>query len=166
MVDISGIVRACQRGEGKSQRIIYDMFKKKWMGICVRYVRDKDDAKDVFQDSSLRILSELGQLKDIESFEGWARRIVVNTSLNFLNRKKAYMAVLDSNLIEAKSIHNQFGKIDLADMDTEYIIKLINSMPDGYRTVFNLSIIDGYSHSEISEVLGITQSTSRSQLYF
>jgi RNA polymerase sigma factor (sigma-70 family) len=163
MQDLKSIIERCKKSDEKAQRIIYDLMKKKWMGICVRYVKDTDEAKDVFQESTIKIFSEMKMLREAGAFEGWARRIIVNKAISHLKEKKTYLILLSEGTRQDEIFDR--NDLDIIEkMDHLQMLRLINNMPDGYRTIFNLSVIDGYNHGEISSMTGISESTSRSQL--
>ncbi len=133
------------------------------MGVCVRYVKDNQEAQDVFQDAAVSLFREIKSLKDSDAFEGWARRIFVNYSLNFLRKKKRYVVMLQEY---TGRYEDDFAEDVLVarELDTEELLKVIGRLPDGYRLVLNLALVDGYKHSEIAKMLSISASTSRSQL--
>lgn len=161
--EIGSIIEGCKRGEIKSQTSLFHTYKKKWMGVCVRYVKDNQEAQDVFQDAAISLFREIKTLKDTDAFEGWARRIFVNYSLNFLRKKKRYVVMLQDY-----TGHHEDDFIDdvqvARELDTEELLKVIGRLPDGYRLVLNLALVDGYKHGEIAKMLSISTSTSRSQL--
>lgn len=126
----------------------------------MRYAQDLMEAEDMLQDAFIKVFQYIGQFKSEGSFEGWIRRIVVNTAIRHLERKKMTFKEIDEQHSQLPSLHpesiSQLGEADL--------IKLINGLPEGYRMVFNLNVIEGYSHDEIAEMLNIQPGTSRSQL--
>jgi RNA polymerase sigma factor (sigma-70 family) len=154
------LIEGCIRKDAKSQRRLFDEYAGKWMTVCRRYAGDQREAEDMLQEGFIRIFSHIGQYRFEGPFEGWMRRIVVNTALQSLQRKKIRFA-------EIREEEESFPAIDaeiLARLDTEELLKLINRLPDGYRIVFNLYVIEGYDHNEISALLRISAGTSRSQL--
>lgn len=136
------------------------MFSPLVMGVCIRYVKNREQADDVFQEAFIRIFQNIHQIKDWKSIHGWVKRITVNVALDHLKSIR-----FDDDLDNlGHELSDQFYS-DLIDrLSNEVIIEAINKLPDGYRLVFNLSVVDGYSHKEIAEQLGIGESTSRSQL--
>jgi RNA polymerase sigma factor (sigma-70 family) len=160
---VQTLIEACKRGDVKSQSALFDLFKRKWMGICVRYIKDHDEAKDVFQDASFRIFSDLKKLRQIETFESWSRKIMINHALNTLKKKEAYFMVL-REYTDSRAGETETDTHLLERMDGAEVLALINQMPDGYRVVLNLALVDGYKHAEIATALSISESTSRSQL--
>ena len=154
------LIEACMRNDRKAQREMYNRYVQRMMSIAVRYVGDPDVAKDVVQEAFIRVFTSLGQYKARGSFEGWLRRIVVNAALEYLRAGRVLFESIDSDEV-----------VDMPAMDenvleriaTDDLLAIIASLPDGYRTVFNMYAIEGYSHKEIAERLGINEGSSRSQ---
>lgn len=156
----SNIISACKRGDRSAQKWIYDRYSATMLGVCRRYIKSKEDAEDVMIEGFYKVLSKIDQYSGQGSFEGWMRRIMVNESLMFLRKhnKMGYAVEID--------------KIDLPDesekalenLKVQDILNLLNELPTGYRTVFNLYVVEGYKHREIAEKLGISINTSKSQL--
>lgn len=155
------MVKALRQGDPKAQRQLYDRYAPRMLGICMRYVGDHMTAEDVLVEGFMKVFGKIGQFKSEGSFEGWMRRIMVNESLGYLRQRKRIqeVAILD----EAQQIVDT----TLADeaLETEEMLQMIETLPTGYRTVFNLYAIEGYAHAEIAEKLGIAESTSKSQLH-
>ena len=154
------LVKRCLRGDARGQRKLYEQFAGKMLFVCRRYARDMREAEDMLQEAFMRVFSSLRQYRAEGSLEGWVRRIVVTTALGVVRQKKLPFAAMEEEVWELPS-----DESDVLDkMSTEELMKLIGELPDGYRVVFNLNVIDGYGHQEIAEMLGITANTSRSQL--
>ncbi len=156
------LIRACINEDAASQKEVFTRFSSRMLGVCYRYARNAADAEDILQDAFIKVFDKLHQFKFEGSFEGWIRRIVVNTAL-----KKYTLSRYDKEVtgIEHKE------KYDSGEDPTAYshlsqkdLLALINELPDGYRMIFNLHVIEGYQHDEIAAMLGIQPSTSRSQL--
>lgn len=145
----------------KAQQELYDHFKAKVMGICDRYTKNREEAKDVFQEAFIKIFNHINELHDIQCLEAWIRKITVNAAINYFNKKKKH-----SHVEEKNGYHHQNNEYELilSHFSDEVIIDAINRLPDGYRMVFNLYVVEGYSHAEIAGLLQITEATSRSQL--
>jgi RNA polymerase sigma-70 factor (ECF subfamily) len=154
------LIDGCKRQNTQSQRDLYHLYSGKMYALCCRYLKDKMEAEDVLVMSFTKIFERIHQYKGDGSFEGWIRRIIVNESLGYL-RKKNY-AYLESD-IEVAEREVDYNQLD-AQLEADDLIRLIESLPNGYRIVFNLYAIDGYSHQEIAKQLGITENTSKSQL--
>ncbi|MCC8034481.1 MAG: sigma-70 family RNA polymerase sigma factor [Rikenellaceae bacterium] len=156
------IIEGCCRGDAVSQRELYERFSGSMYGICLRYVRDKALAEDILHDGFITVFTKIGEFRGEGSFEGWCRRIFVNTALGHLRKKSA--------LTESESIDQvRWLEVDDADavekMSGEEVLELIDHLPQGYRTILNLYAVEGYSHKEIGEMLGISENTSRSQYF-
>ncbi len=154
------IVIKCIHGNRRAQKKLYKTYAQKMFVHCYRYVSNKEDVEDILAEGFIKVFNNLTKVeyRDAKSFEGWVRQIMVNECLSFLRKKKMLFYDLEENEL----IENSYT-INL-DVDAQYIYKMILSLPIGYRTVFNLYAIEGYSHAEISEKLNIATSTSRSQL--
>ncbi|TVP48801.1 MAG: sigma-70 family RNA polymerase sigma factor [Mongoliibacter sp.] len=154
------LLRGCLRAERKAQQQLYEQYSGKFLAICIRYVKDRDLAEDVMIEGFMKIFEKLTQFEEKGSFEGWMKRIIVTQSLLTLrNNKNLNMEVtMDSTLQVADTIY------ELKHLETAELMELIKELPVGYRTVFNLYAVEGYSHAEIADLLGITESTSKSQL--
>ena len=154
------LVSGCRRGDHKSQRSVYEQHAPQMLALCLRYVHDRSEAEGVMVSGFLKVFDKIGQYSGDGSFEGWIRRIMVNESLLYLRQnKKAHMMVeveAASREVYTDDAHHQLAADDL--------MALVRKLPDGYRTVFNLYAIEGYSHKEIAEQLGINENTSKSQL--
>ena len=154
------LVKSLKKGEARAQKIVYDRYSTRMLAICVRYVSNQADAEEVMIDGFMRIYDKVEQFREEGSFEGWMRRIMVTESLMFLRRTKS--------LRQEVSIDEVTGDADCSwnddTIDADSLLRLISQLPDGYRTVFNLYAIEGYTHTEIAGMLGITEGTSKSQL--
>jgi RNA polymerase sigma-70 factor (ECF subfamily) len=154
------LITGCRKRDRNAQKALYDTYSSKMYGLCYRYLKDPMEAEDVLVIAFTRILERIDQYKGEGSFEGWIRRIVVNEALTCL-RKRRNMH-LEAELGEADY---QLDYRNLEDhLQAEDLVQLINALPTGYRIVFNMYAIDGYSHKEIADALGISENTSKSQL--
>ncbi len=162
---LNEILGACKQGNSHAQKQLYDLTKGKMFAVCLRYTRSRSDAEDVLQEGYMKVFRDLYQYTGEGVFEGWMRKVIVNTALQFLrkqNRKPSEVNLEDHAFyIEYQ---NDFEDDSVNKNRTEELIKLMRSMPDGFRTVLNLYILEGYSHQEISEICGISIGTSKSQL--
>ncbi|HCX22978.1 MAG TPA: hypothetical protein DHN29_13755, partial [Cytophagales bacterium] len=154
------LIKQLKKGNRKAQSQFYDMFSPLIMGICVRYVSDRDTADDVFQEAFIRIFQRIGQLEDPKAIRGWIKRITVNVALDHLKTIRFDDDVDDVG----HELSDQFYSELIDRLSNEVILDAVNKLPEGYRLVFNLSVMDGFSHKEIANELGISESTSRSQL--
>ena len=154
------LIKSCISGNSLAQKQLYEKYNRKMMGVCLRYAGDYDEAKDILQDGFIKLFEKLGTFSGTGSFEGWMRRIFVNTSLDYHRRTKQERQMLD---IDDVGFFLSVKELITDEMAAEDLMKILQRIPVGYRTVFNLFAIEGYSHKEISEMLGITESTSKSQ---
>lgn len=159
-MDEQKIVSDCLKGNPVAQRQLFEMFAPKMLGVCLRYMKSQDEAEDVLQDGFVKVFSKLSAYKNNGSLEGWVRRIMVNTALDQIrkNAKFAYSSDFTDNEYKLDSSDFTFETLIVEDL-----MKLINGMPDGYKVVFNMFAIEGYSHKEIAETLGVSENTSKSQ---
>lgn len=156
----SDLIEGCIRGDRKMQRELYDRFAAKMYGVCLRYAANADEAEDILQEGFIKVFKKIGSFRGEGSFEGWIRRIFVNTSIEQY-RKKIYLQPITEH--EETTVEGKYLSVldSLAEKD---IIKLVQKLSPGYRTVFNMYVIEGYTHKQIAEQLGISEGTSKSQL--
>jgi len=161
MVSEKNLVKGCQKGKAKFQRLLYEHYAPKMLGVCMRYFHSKDEAQDALQDGFVKVYTKIENFRGQGSLEGWIRRIMVNTSLNLLrdNLKHAFHADVDDVKVQIAD-----PSVDYDHFHVEDIMKLIQGLPKGYRIIFNMYEIDGYAHKEIAEELKISVNTSKSQL--
>lgn len=155
------LVRDCLRNDRKAQRILYERYSSRMFSVCYRYIGDRDGALDVLQDGFVTVFGKLGSYSGEGSFEGWMRKIFVNQSLMQLRKNDV---LKDADDITEMKTNVPFEDNILDGLQSEDLFRLISSMPAGFRTVFNLSVIEGFSHQEIAQRLGIAEGASRSQL--
>ena len=144
------------KGDRVSQRILYEAISAKMYAVCLRYVNDKEIARDVLHDGFIKVFTAIKSYRGEGSFEGWVRRIVVNTALEYLRKRKDQYEV---NIDSAKFIEVE-NRVE--GYDYKFFLNIITELPSQYRTVFNMYAIDEYSHAEIADLLNITESTSKS----
>lgn len=153
------LIKGCRRGDRVAQKMLYERFAPKMFGVCKRYVRSREDAEDVLIEGFFKVYDNIDKFRGQGSFEGWIRRIVVNQSLMFLRKRHNFQLT-----VEVSNIEVQTG-ISIEDkLAAEDILNLLNKLPVGYRTVFNLYVVEGYKHREIADIMGISINTSKSQL--
>jgi len=155
------LIKKAQQGNRRAQQELFDMFSPKMLSVCRQYIKSRNIAEEVMLTGFLKIFTHLGSYKSEGSFEGWIRRIMVNESISQLRRNKKF----DFN--DATEIENSIEHITYIESELEVneIQKMIDSLPEGYKTVFVLYAVEGYKHSEIAELLQISESTSKSQLF-
>jgi RNA polymerase sigma factor (sigma-70 family) len=154
------LIKGCVQNDVACQRLLFERYAGKLMTICLRYSCDKPEAEDMLQDAFIKIFSHIRQYKFEGSLEGWMKRIVVNCALKTIQKKKTRFIEISNHDAAAP----QSDSFVLSSLSEDELIKLISNLPDGYRIVFNLYVMEGYSHDEIAEMLGIQPATSRSQL--
>ena len=155
------IVAGCLKGKSEFQEALYVSFGPKMMGVCLRYAQDRMEAEDVFQDTFVKVFEKIKKFKG-GSISSWLYTIFINASIdNYRSNKQRHLHVSYDDIVEPV-IENQNV---IADLNVNEITEIINKLPEGYRLVFNLFTIDGFSHKEIAESLKITEGTSKSQLF-
>ena len=155
------LIYGCLNRDKKAQKTLYDKYAPKMFGICLRYFRNSDEAEDALQEGFIRIFNNIDKFRNEGSFEGWMHRIMVNTALNCYKSSVKHYYSTDYDEIE-EVIEDTKLKFD--NLSVEYLLKLIQNLPDGYRMIFNMYEIEGYSHKEIAQMLNISINTSKSQL--
>jgi len=145
----------------ESNTLIYKDFSPKMYGICLRFAGNQMDADDILQEGFIKVFKNLKHFKNNGSFEGWIRKIIVNTAINYYKRKKRIAKIEESDYLEVSQSIDSDALNVLSEAE---LLKLIQELPNGYRTVFNLNVLEGYTHKEIGDMMGITDNTSKSQL--
>ncbi|MBN8678512.1 MAG: RNA polymerase sigma factor [Chitinophagales bacterium] len=159
-MDEHELIRGCLRGSAQCQRDLYERFAGKMYAVCLRYARTREDAADILQEGFLKVFTKLDQFQFQGSFEGWIRRVMVNTALRAYQKQR-----YDYEQTGFERMPDMPVDPDAVSMLSEAeLMNLVRKLPDGYRAVFNLVAIEGYSHAEAADMLGIQESTSRSQL--
>ena len=154
------LINSCKKGDRAAQRVLYDRLAPRMFPVCIRYVGDRALAEDILQDGFVTLFTKLDNYKGDGSFEGWARRIFVTTALMYLRKKDALK--MSDDLEVAKGLKTEVtGQI--ANIGYKELMGMVMSLPTGFRTVFNMYAVEGYSHKEIADILGISEVTSRTQ---
>ena len=156
-MSLSELIQGCLEKNTKSQEQLYQLYAGKLFSVCLKYSRNYVEAEDNLQDGFLIIFDKIGQYKFIGSFDGWVKRVMINNVLQQY-RKTSFLELVN-DVVDETSI-----EIDDENISLEFLLKIIQELPDRYRLVFNLYVMDDYSHKEISEMLGITIGTSKSNL--
>lgn len=157
------LITNCQNGDKRSQYLLVEKYSGMLMTVCRRYARDNAMAQDLLQETFILIFSNIKKYKAKGSFEGWMRRIAINSSLQWIGRSYFIKESFDTEFI-GDEIEGTYDPRIFSQLAEEEIIQIIQTLPTGYRTILNLYIFDGFSHKEISESLKISINTSRSQL--
>lgn len=153
------LISACKKGDRKAQHTLYKMYAGKLLSVAWRYMKVRQEAEDVLQESFIKIFGKLDTFKEESSLETWMRRIVVNTALNH-QRSKLYMYPM----FDITDIDDHHIPLALDHLAENEILDLVNDLPEGCRLIFNLYAIEGYKHKEIADMLSINEGTSKSQL--
>ncbi len=154
------LIRGCVKRQAKSQRDLYDRFSPLMYSVCMRYLKDPEKAEEVMVTGFTKVFDKVDQFKFEGSFEGWVRRIMVNESLTYIRRNKFMDLEVDIEVADREPDLNHLEN----HLEAEDLMNMIQSLPVGYRTVFNMYAIEGYSHKEIAKELGVSENTSKSQL--
>ena len=156
----SDLISGCMEGNRRMQEELYKRFSPRMYAVCLRYAGSSEEAEDILQEGFIKIFKKLDSFRGEGSFEGWIRRIFVNTSIEHFRRKRYLQPVTEKeeNTLEGNSLSALDG---LAEKD---ILGLVRQLSPGYRTVFNMYVVEGYTHKEIGDMLGISEGTSKSQL--
>ena len=159
--DEEQLIAGCKEGKPWAQKEIFERYSGVMLSVCVRYVTDRETARDILQDGFIKLYTKIDTYSGSGSFEGWIRRIFVTTSLEYLRQNDALKQSASIEEYGNSLPDNEATVLDKISADD--LMECIAKLPDGYRTVFNLYAIEGYSHTEIADMLGINESTSRSQ---
>lgn len=159
------ILKGCNAGKAKYQQMLYELYYGKMMSVCLRYAKNHEEARDILQEGYIKVFQNINTFKGNGSLEGWVRRIMVNTAINYFHKNKKF----DANTSiddDYKELEEDFfnDKAILQKLAYDDILKLVRSLSPAYQTVFNLHVIEGYNHKEIAEMLNINVGTSKSNL--
>lgn len=159
------IVEGCIRGERKWQQKLYETFYGKMFGVCLRYTKDREDALDVLQDGFVKVFAGIKSYGNTGSLEGWIRKIIVNTAIDFFRRNKRMNVFADSDYVEQNGTEvkdEESNEDEFSNISPSEIMEAVQQLTPQYRTVFNMYVVDGFTHREIAEQLGINEGTSKS----
>ena len=154
------IVEGCIAKDAKAQRFLFEKYAGKMMGICLRYMKNREEAQDVLQEGFIKVYQKMSQYKNTGPLGGWMRMVMINTALIQLRKNKKWENTIDVSTSYDLST-DDYTVLDKLSADE--LMSVINSIPEGYRTVFNLFVIEGYAHKEIAKMLDVTESTSKTQ---
>lgn len=161
---LTKLVEACQRGESKAQHFFYDRYKHRLRGVCLRYARTESEADDIFQEAFIKVFQRIGELRSPEAADHWVKSIVIRTSINYY-RSTTKRDLLQTSVALIEPVLASEESLDVLEkIEMTELLEIINELPDGYRAVINLYMIDGYTHADIASMLGIAEGTSKSQL--
>lgn len=152
------LIKECKNQNAKAQETLYRQYSGVLFGICLKYSPNRAEAEDNLQDAFLTIFKRIDQYQGKGSFEGWMKRITVNTALQKYRKKKVY------DISNDQQIEDAVEEVEDNNVPLDFLLKIIQELPERYRLVFNLYVLDGYSHKEIAEMMGISDGTSKSNL--
>lgn len=155
------LIKGCQKGRSDAQRAIYDRFSSKMFGVCLRYCQNRAEAEDMLQDGFIKVFTKIDLYQFKGSFEGWIRRIIVNTIMESFRKKNPVFTVDDFSVF---NMSDDQIDADAPPLSESELLKMIGLLPPQYKTVFNLYAIEDFSHEEIARTLGISVGTSKSNL--
>lgn len=158
-MQIDRLIRQCKRGDLAAQEELYRLFSPKLFGVSLKYCRNYAEAEDNLQESFITILKKIKQFEGRGSFEGWMKRIVINKALQNYRKQQVFDIIDEAALRQPEEVEVEEGQLSL-----DFLLQIIQELPDRYRLVFNLYVLDDYSHQEIGEMLGIAEGTSKSNL--
>jgi RNA polymerase sigma factor (sigma-70 family) len=156
----SDLIVGCLNGDRRLQEELYRRFSPRMYAVCLRYAGSAEEAEDILQEGFIKVFRKVDSFRSEGSFEGWIRRIFVNTAIEHFRRKRYMMPVTEK---EETTIEGKYSSA-LDDLATKDIMALVQELSPGYRTVFNMYVVEGYTHKEIADLLGISEGTSKSQL--
>jgi RNA polymerase sigma-70 factor (ECF subfamily) len=164
-MDDSQLIEACKKKDRDAQKKLYEMYAPKMMGVCLRYCKNNETAWDLLHDGFFRVFTHIGSYSGKGSFEGWMRRVFVNLAIeNYRREQQKNRITIDIEQIESDAfVLSDDDSYDIGDITHEELLDMIRQLPKSYRTIFNLFVFEDMSHKEIGKMLGINESTSRSQ---
>nr|WP_262914628.1 RNA polymerase sigma factor [Pontibacter vulgaris] len=154
------IIAGCRQGKASFQEKLYQLYSRRMMAVCVRYTQSRFEAEDIFHEAFVKVFKNIDTYSG-GSFEGWVRRIFVNTAINHYHKNRRLQEQLDYSTIEEVTPTDEDI---ISTISGQELMELVNQLPEGYRLVFNLYVVEGYNHREIGEMLSIAEGTSKSQL--
>ncbi|MDR2917729.1 MAG: sigma-70 family RNA polymerase sigma factor [Tannerella sp.] len=160
-MDEQEIINACVRGESWARKKVYEMYAPTMMSLCIRYVGDRETARDLLQDGFIKVFTKINTYSNKGVFAGWMHRVFVTTALEYLRKTDALRSAVD-----IADYNEQLKDVDVSVLDqlsADDLMNCVNKLPPGYRAVFNMYAIEGFSHNEIAEALGISVATSKTQ---
>ena len=155
-------LQACLRGDRLAQKQFFERFKGKMFALCLRYAHSREDAEDILQEGFVKVFRDLYQYTGEGNFEGWVRKVFVNTALQHLQKQKK--ALITQELDGQDLVEESTEPFFTDEPPAKNMIRILQQLPAGFRTIFNLHVLEGYSHPEIADILGISVGTSKSQL--
>jgi RNA polymerase sigma-70 factor (ECF subfamily) len=158
---IHQLIDRCRAGERKAQELLYKQFASKMLGVCMRYATDRMEAEDMLQNGFIKVFQKVNDYRGEGTFEGWIRRIMVHSSIEYYRKHHKMMQMVD---IDEAGQEPSVNPLAVSNLDAKVLLALIQQLASGYRIVFNLYALEGYSHKEIAAIVGISEGASKSQL--
>lgn len=155
------LVKKCLEKDALAQKQLFEFYSRRMMGVCLRYAKDGEEAQDVLQIGFIKVFEKLDTFNQDGSLEGWIRKIIVNTALDTIRKNKKFMNDVGMDKVDYQL--ENYTENAVGTLSAQDLLKVIQEMPPGFRTVFNMYVIEGYSHKEIAEELNISINTSKSQ---
>lgn len=157
-MSLDELITKCIKKDAKAQEHLYRRYANTLFSVSLKYARNYTEAEDILQDGFITIFDKIGQFKNKGSFEGWLKRIVINTALQRYRKQRVF------NIVNEEQLEQEDVLVDEEDVSLQFLLKIVQELPDRYRLVFNLYALDGYSHKEIANMLEISEGTSKSNL--
>jgi RNA polymerase sigma-70 factor (ECF subfamily) len=161
-ITLEDIIKDCKGGKRKAQKMLYEKFYRQMHGVCLRYCTSKPEAEDVMLTGFMNVFTKIDSYSGSGSFEGWMKKVMINTAIDNFRKQKKHNDHFDISLLEEELAQEIYLPESLSINE---ILDMVQKLPTGYRTVFNLYAIEGFSHQEIAEMLGVTVNTSKTQLF-
>ncbi len=158
---LTDTIQGCRLGKRQAQEALYKLFAAKMLGVCARYAADKMEAEDMLQNGFIKVFGKILDFKSEGSFEGWIRRIMVHSAIEYYRKHHKMMQLLN---LETPGAEQAVSCVAATSLEAQDLLAMIQTLPPGYRMVFNMYAIEGYSHKEISEIMHISEGASKSQL--
>ncbi|MFN7116484.1 MAG: RNA polymerase sigma factor [Saprospiraceae bacterium] len=159
--DWQHILEACKKGNTAAQRQLYERFKDKMFVLCLRYANSREDAEDLLQEGFVTVFRDLHQYKGVGNLEGWVRKVILNVALQHIRRQKNLFQTVE---LKNYDVEDETDELLFEEHTAKNLIRLMQQLPAGFRTVLNLYVLEGYSHQQIAKELNISVGTSKSQL--
>jgi RNA polymerase sigma factor (sigma-70 family) len=159
------IIEGCIAGKRKAQSQLYDKFSAGMLGICLRYCKNLEDAEDVLQEGFIKVFRSIQTFRGESSIGAWIKRIMINTAITHIKKQISIGNMMTEMIDSIEMEESENEEIVLAHIDPQKLLGFIQELPEGYRTVLNLYVFEGYTHKEIAESLSISESTSKTQLF-
>jgi RNA polymerase sigma-70 factor (ECF subfamily) len=166
MISDQKIVEGCKAGKHRAYSMMYRKYSAIMLGLCLRYCKDLQEAEDILQEGFIKVFNNINKFREEGSFEGWIKRIMINCAIDHYqkNLKHAFHENLDDMNEKIAEPEEMPGKYQELGIEKDELMAMIQELPDGYRIVFNMYAIEGFSHRDIAEILGISENTSKTQL--